>query len=990
MTEAEIVVNGEARIPLPAQLFSHPVTEETDVDDVSRTNDVAESNAWNKPQISIEQADVDEGGNETVSAPPEVNLRGLEDSGSTDREPSVLCVEQTRVYPKTPPPNYKFRSPQLKHSLEMEVIVEPRSEERARNGKSESSTTDSLCVTYSSPRSRSLPSGMKLDAHRISSNSDETVDSELGSPTEKRTLSRHLDVLVHGGRLDSAGSTLSTPETSDDSSSDGAGEEDKMAIDIPTAGLEQEDDMFIDADRSEMQEQADTKLVNWACNDFVPACHQLLSRCCESGKSAQIKSANIQADLRSLSNTITFFCSEQQQRLSQVFQLRPVKSRGNSKSTTTQTFPRPLKNVVEQGTEEASGDRSYAVKVLRSASQSLIAPLLVKASQREGFTPDLHQAIIKALQKIAWKVEACVSFSNPSHSVEIHARIFDEQHVGSVRELMIQALPPAEPNLRIAQPPLKPRKCSLPNVSAEPPVVPMRRGQSVKEKLGTEVPLELDLGLPDLQSIGEQDSDDEVWKEEGEMDDGGSKDQEAVGDREVTPRVGERSEVGRRSPLRKGRSRETTPNLPRRERIATEGEADIVGKSQLSRRSHLGGSIPNLDRDEEAPDTLNDSGSSAKSDRYFRPRAFRRTTVSLSRKEVQTLGLTVAKRVDESILNEILEQREREGAQRRSMRQKHRGSKSEEKQPRRSGEGRTPGQLLELELHPEDYGIADPEDLEKVGERLHNTLTKRFDRYRSVSMSNIIDCEEDGSLPDVSSTPDPSNSDRDSDTFSPLPNQRLELVPQHKRPVCRNVSANTTTAAPSFQPVSPSYIPARRSVQIPVSSSGEWVLVEVEKHKKSSVRVRAKASVKKSLSTSGKFAQRLLKTSLSLRNGGEKGKMSKSLSAADLLDESTLVHPAVPSRMSMSITPSVPSYDVATLPSRSKRKNTIARLMRRGKDTRSRSFGKSDKYSTASYPSWHQEEFGGDRAFAESIETVSRNAIHSIAFEGKTLFITRV
>ena len=1009
MTEAGVVVNGEPHIPLPATLFSHS-TEQTDMDDLPRADEVAVVRTWNKPQISIEQADADEvGPDELVSSPTasyDVRLGELEDSGSTDRDPAILCLEQARVYPKTPPPSYKFRSPQLKENENMdEKEGTCMVDERARNGNSESSSSDFLRVSSfpSTSRSHSLPAGIKLEVKRMSTNSDETVDSELGSPPEKRKLMRHLDPLMHGGRLDSAGSNLTSPETSDDSSSDGAGEEEKMALDIPTAaGLEQEDEIFLDSELSEMQEQADTKLVNWACNDFVPACHQLLSRCCQSEKSAQVKSANVQADLRSLSNTITFFCTEQQQRLSQVFQQRPVKTKGSGPSTSTQTFPRPQKGMLEQGTEDEGVDRSYAVKVLRSASQSLIAPLLVEASQREGFTPNLHQAIIKALQKIAWKVEACVSFSNPSHSVEIHAKIFDEQHVASVRELMIQALPPAEPNLRIVQPPLKQRKCSLPNVSAEPPVVPMRRGQSVKEKIGADPPLLVDLVLPELQSIGEQDCDDNVWKEEEEMIEERHNEEEetALQEHDGTPHESEDviSDVGRNSPVTKDRSCETTPNVPRRERIATEGEADILTKSPLSRRSQFGGSIPNLDREEGSQDTLNESGSSARSDKYFRPKAFRRTTVSLSRKEVQTLGLTVAKRVDETILDEILVQREQKQALRRSSRQNHRGSKSEEKPSHQGKEGgRSPGQLLELkahETHPEDYGIADPADLEKVGERLHNTLTQSFNRYRSVSMSDIIDCEED-SLPDVSSTPDPSSSDRDSGAFSPQPNQRLELVPQERRPLVRNASANATiTAATSSQPVSPSYVPSRRSVPIPPSHSSDWVVMEPEKHqKKLSVRVRAKATVKKSLSSSGKLAHRLLKTSLSLRNGPMgKEKMAKSLSAADLLDESSAVHSqqstAAQARMSMSIGPGTTSYDVATLPSRGKRKNTIARFIRRGKDSRSRSFGKSDKYSSGSYSSWHQGESTDDRVLTESIESVSRNAIHSMAFEGKSLLIT--
>jgi hypothetical protein len=1010
MSEAQVVANGESRgRPLSDSVFSS--TDVTDVDDIPRTNEMARSNAWNKPQISIESVDRDDIVIEPVSSPmtpPEVTLKGLEDSGSTDKEPS-MCVKRTRVYPKTPPPSYRHDA---RSSCEVDGREESYEAETnpERNGKRESSDSNSLKICPTTTRSLSLPTGITMDVKRFSSNSDETVDSEMGSPTEKRKRMRHLAPHLYQDRLGSTGSNLSSPETSDDSSSDGAGEDDKSDIPLPP---EQEDDIFIDPELSVMQEQADTKLISWACSDFVPACHQLLSRCCKSEKSALIKSANIQADLRSLSNTITFFCSEQQQRLSQVFPVKQGENRGVSQSTSTQTFPRPQKNVVELGDEETGMDRSYAVKVLRSASQSLIAPLLVQASQRKGFTPDLHQAIVKALQKIAWKVEACASFNNPSRSVEIHEKIFDAKHSENVRELMIRALPPAQPNLLTPQPPLpKLRKTSLPNISPEPPVIPMRRGQSVNRKLGEDVVVEADLPPPELTRIGAQDKDDDdddVWKEgenEGiETEEGCRQEEEsepaaATSDLHVITEEGGVS--GARSPSKKDRSRETTPNLPRRERIATEGEADLVVKSPHLKKSNLGGSIPNLDREEG--DTLNDSNASVKSERYFRPKTFRRTTISLSRKEVQTLGLTVAKRVDESILDDIRVQREREGAHRRSCRQKSRGSKSDEKPPRHVEDKPAPGQRLELELRDqqrENYGIENPEDLDKVGDRLHNTLTKRFNHCRSASMSNIIDREDESAPYADSTTPDPSNSDRESDVFSPQPNQRLELVPQHKH-LFRNASAHPSVTTESSQPASPSCVLARRSMQVTASSSSscDWVMVETDKQKKSSMRGRAKATVKKSISSSGRLAHRLLKTGLSLRNSSSNAKpMSKSLSAADLLDESSVIHQqqcaasAGPSRLSMSIATSTPSYNTSTLPNRGKRKNTIVRLIRRGKDSRLRSFGKSDKYSTGNYPTWHPEDFdygSGDKSFADSIETVSRNAIHSIAFDGEEQLLISV
>lgn len=983
----------------------------TEVTDIVKANGVPRNNVWNKPQISVEEADNDDNiislspPTTTFTAPQNATSGGV--SSSSGKVSSTLCIDRgTRVYPRTPPANYKFHSPSKKldesldGSLEESYGESEASESGEQNGRSIHSTSESnyLHVLWAtSSRSRSLPTGIKLDTQHTPSHSEERDGVKM---REKHKRVKRLDYIKYEERLGSAGSDISPPETTDDSSSDGVGDEDNM--DIPVPEIDPEDEIFLDSEMSDRQEQADTKLLSWACNDFVSACHQLLSRCCKNAKSPQAQSSSIQADLRSLFNTITFFCSEHQQRLSQMFQLRPIlPSRGGSQSSVTQTIPRPMKSPGEGESEE---DHSYAVKVLRTASQSLIAPLILKASQLEVFTSSFHQAIIKALQKLAWKVEACLSFSNPSHSVAIHARIFDTQHVENVRDLMFQALPPAEPNLRaVPPPPIKMRKSSVPALSVEPPpIVPMRRGQSVKEKLGSELVVERESVLQELENIGEQegdDYDDEVWKdeemEERDGEDSGPATLKASNDASYDePMV-------RQVPLREEEeSREVTPPQLRRERFATEGEADLINKAQLSRKSNFG-SIPNLDREAGSSEGLNDSGTSSRSEMYFRPRAFRRTTVSLSRKEVQTLGLTVAKRVDESILDDIRQQREQEAAQRQSSKRDQQGSKSEEKAPPASNGDAAPGQRLELQMRspPRSYSIDTPEDMEEVGNRLHSTLTKRFDRIRSQSMTDILDCDEE-SIADACSTPDPSTSDRESDAFSPQPYQRLELV-AHSKPHPSSDSPTHTTPPPA-QPLpahghyQKNYTPLHRGTLhvIPASSSSDCMSVEGEKRKRS-MRGRAKERVKKSLSTSGRLAHSLIKTARSLRQSSsmklQDQKMSKSHSAADLLDETTVIHPSKQqrdsssgsSRLSTSITSTV-SYDTATLPSRGKRMNTIARIMRRGhRDSRSRSFGKSDRYASISFTPCPEDYSCGDRAFADSMETVSRNAIHSMAIESE-------
>ena len=1005
MTEGEVVLVSGDHPHLVSQdpLLCEVVTN--DVADVPKGSKVTRIDAWNKPHISIEQANRNEKIRFSFPPPPPPRLEI--ETNSFKQEKKELCVNpHTRVYPKTPPASYKFHSPSTKHEKGDSVVQEEEEDEsdgddgseegggQENNGKNRSEVNTSCLqvVLSTNPRSHSLPMGIKMtidDLNRISSNSDETVDSEGGSPQEKRKRSHE--------QLDSAGSDLSQSESSDESSSDGAGDGERIERIIPSPSLETEDDIFIDGELTDMQEEANTKLTNWAYNDFVPACRQLLSQCCEDTKSALVKSANIQAGLRGLSNAITFFCTEQQQRLSQVFQLRPIRG-NNQPSASLLTFPRPAKNLVS----ESSDDRSYAVKVLRSASQSLISPLLVEASQKEGFTPSLHQSIVKALQKIAWKVEACISFSNPSHSVEIHAKIFDDQPIKDVKELMIQVLPPAEPKLQTVPLATKTRKSSEPCFATEfSPPAPMRRGQSVKDSLGSGVQSNTDNNASsELQIISESDKDDdEVWREgsveaEKEWTLGGAE-EERERDRLAnaghdTDHDGEREadEGDVQSPLREDVFHEDTPNLPRRERIATEGEADLMSKVTLTRKKNFG-SIPNLEQESSCSDVLTQSGSSSRGEkeRYFRPRAFRRTTISLSKREVQKLGLTVAKRVDESILDDIRLQKAKEVEEKKSH-DHQRSSKSEEKAlpPTAASEGNgSPGQVLQL--HPRtrsDHDIENPHDLDRVGDCLHNKLTKEFRHIRSASMSDLLDSDV--------STPDPSTSDRESDVFSPQPNQRLELVAlknplENKRllHIDTNVRASSpSTPSPNFEK---SYIPLNRESQVHPASptSGDWVIVEAEKTKKQSV----KTTVKKRISNPGRFAHSLLKTARSLRTGSklQRQKLSKSHSAADLLDESSVYSSQQQlrspggsnlSRLSFSINPSSSSYDVATLPTRNSRMDTIARIISRRNKSRSRSFGKSDSHISNGL-----SDLSSNERFNESIETVSRNAIRSMAIESE-------
>lgn len=90
-------------------------------------------------------------------------------------------------------------------------------------------------------------------------------------------------------------------------------------------------------------------------------------------------------------------------------------------------------------------ETSVAMKVLRSVSSSLLPPLL--SQSQEEFTEALHRKIVVAIQKISWKVEACLSYSAPNREYNIHKKIFDDDHIERIGDMMITA-PPEEHKLQ--------------------------------------------------------------------------------------------------------------------------------------------------------------------------------------------------------------------------------------------------------------------------------------------------------------------------------------------------------------------------------------------------------------------------------------------------------------------------------------------------------------------------------------------------------------
>ena len=87
-----------------------------------------------------------------------------------------------------------------------------------------------------------------------------------------------------------------------------------------------------------------------------------------------------------------------------------------------------------------------SVKVLRSITKSLLPPLLEEVTGK--LTDQLFQDIIVAIQKISWKVEACLSYCNDIEDSSVQGKIFNEADLtDDIKKVMI-ASPPEEMKLQ--------------------------------------------------------------------------------------------------------------------------------------------------------------------------------------------------------------------------------------------------------------------------------------------------------------------------------------------------------------------------------------------------------------------------------------------------------------------------------------------------------------------------------------------------------------
>ena len=725
-------------------------------------------------------------------------------------------------------------------------------------------------------KSNSLPLGVAMagmDVGNVSSRSPS--DSDISDDEAESSPQRIHHVRVHNGHGNLHAHHHHHPpmrkkrsETLDslysESNSDSSSEEDKMPPILQSIPDDPFDDVFQDVE-IDMGSEVDSKLIDWAFNVFVPACCTLLSRCAEMKTEKDKQSSSdvsaspgaietlsdcIQSDLRSLSNTINFFCTEQQRlsgllkakisssistdRMSKIAIDRASTLQTRQTSSNTSSFSDASSGVSGYESHDSTADRSYAVKILRSVSQSLIAPLLHEAE--DGFTDELYKSIIQALQKISWKVEACLSFNDPSKDNEIHAKIFNSERAPTITTMMIGALPPEEPKLYVSatnasrsnsvSSPKQKVDSTLRLSPIDRPEVSkiIRRTPSGRRRPGGTI---FDVGmLPDsLKAVSGQSS----ASNEGAIG----------GDGDKTPLI--------------GRSIETTPTTPHRTRTATTSELEM---SPSRRGKYMYTTQTSTEKTTHYSDDFDEDSSQ----HYFRPKAARRTTISLSRKEVTKLGLTVAKRVEESIIPEV-------------------SSISE------SNEG-------DLNNPPT---VLTEDDIRR---RLHDTLTKEFDlinestksrsyfdRVRSASMSDLLEDNFDSNTPP-----------RRHDSFQGLP----ENCPLDSRNgSVGTLDSNDDIISVSSARIEQSYVPVyhqQTTSSVDTSCESEWVYINktdvaatkdprfnrqssvqsepATPHKrdrrlkqKSKSMDKVKRTLTSSINTSGKFTNKLKKTAQALRRG---------------------------------------------------------------------------------------------------------------------------
>ena len=178
---------------------------------------------------------------------------------------------------------------------------------------------------------------------------------------------------------------------------------------------------------SESPEEIADLLTSWAGKDFIPAAHAVLDACARDNPVV----LSLQSQLRQLSNTITSLCN-----LLLKKQAGPVPQCCSGSSDLTRSL--------EIAIQKPSSQLSFVVRVL-SPTSNFLGPIIAALSK--GFTEILYQEIVTVLQKLAWKIEACVRYESPQSTFECHKAVFDESRKASITRFLSMT-PPIEPRLR--------------------------------------------------------------------------------------------------------------------------------------------------------------------------------------------------------------------------------------------------------------------------------------------------------------------------------------------------------------------------------------------------------------------------------------------------------------------------------------------------------------------------------------------------------------
>lgn len=772
-----------------------------------------------------------------------------------------------------------------------------------------------------------------------------------------------------------------TPDLYDsDMSSD---EESTVATPIIIPPVDPDDEVFHEFCDIDICNEADSKLVDWSFNVFIPACRTLLLHCADgkdtdltssqdtdltSSQETDLTSSQILTDLRSLSNTINYFCSEQQ-RLSGQLKLT---TRGISSSLSTDRFYKlkdkgkgthsrhGCSNTASMSSDSTSSsgfessqdsqyDRSYAVKILRSVSQSLIRPLL--QDSESGFTSDLYKSIVQAIQKIAWKVEACLSFNDPTQEFNIYSSIFDEEQKLKLSKMLIRALPPEEPKLQTVG-----RSSRSGSVS----VMATKKKSKEENFLDANNSSRVIKRTPSGRARPGGVVFDSTDPLPTDILDEGSDRKPSMTEFDMSMSTEESFELGSTS----------------RRRIATFASPERNSRNWSS-------------LDEEAVNGDRDSSTTRDSMRYFRPTHVRRTTISLSRKEVCKLGLNVASRVGEAAAEVP-------------------GPGKVSDPGAGNWEGGASGDNGGGNGDGGDQNMDVMEQMKQVKNKLQ-LLTQKFSidaslRNRSASTSDLLDnppAAAVGGSPGRKLSQEQLRKLSVQDECPPLSNQSSFDSPTlkdhlQKSYVTRQISTPNVSSVDidkdwTLLPKSSALMDSSR---LRAETKNSKILLD---KKASKVSSRAKRAVEKSLSASGKFTNRMLKTAQALRRGSVSSSKSKrkdfsnsvvTAVSMDQLMEEELAGPR--SETSLSEPPS-PLPKAETMPKRSKGMGTISRIGRprsSKSSSTSNSLSRSAKrksskcggFLAASQP--YSE--AGSAALTESIYRLSNTAVQpSPAFLGK-------